>query len=41
MQTMLEKSKAITYLENNVTIKSAVHEDTEAALEAMAEEICK
>ena len=38
MQTMLEKSKAITYLENNVTIKSAVHE---AALEAMAEEICK
>ncbi len=41
MQTMLEKSKAITYLENNVTIKSTVHEDTEAALEAMAEEICK
>lgn len=41
MQTMLEKSKAITYLENNVTIKSAVHEDTEAVLEAMAEEICK
>ncbi len=40
MQTMLEKSKNITYLENNVTIKSAVHEDTEAAIEAMAEEIC-
>lgn len=41
MQTMLEKSKNLTYLENNITIKSAVHEDTEAALEAMAEEICK
>ncbi len=40
MQMMLEKSKNITYLENNVTIKSAVHEDTEAAIEAMAEEIC-
>lgn len=41
MQTMLEKSKNLTYLENNVTIKSAVQEDTEAAIEAMAEEICK
>ena len=40
MQTMLEKSKNLTYLENNVTIRSAVHEDTEAAIEAMAEEIC-
>lgn len=40
MQTMLEKSKNLTYLENNVTIKSAVQEDTEAAIEAMAEEIC-
>lgn len=40
MQTMLEKSKNLTYLENNITIKSAVHEDTEAAIEAMAEEIC-
>ncbi len=40
MQTMLEKSKNLIYLENNVTIKSAVHEDTAAAIEAMAEEIC-
>lgn len=40
MQTMLEKSKNLTYLENNVTIRSAVHEDTEAVIEAMAEEIC-
>ena len=40
MQTMLEKSKNLTYLENNVTIKSAIHEDTAAAIEAMAEEIC-
>lgn len=40
MQTMLEKSKNLTYLENNVTIRSAVHEDTETAIEAMAEEIC-
>ena len=40
MQTMLEKSKNLTYLENNITIKSAIHEDTEAAIEAMAEEIC-
>lgn len=40
MQTMLEKSKNLTYLENNITIKSAIHEDNEAAIEAMAEEIC-
>ena len=40
MQTMLEKSKNLIYLENNVTIKSAVHEDTETVIEAMAEEIC-
>ena len=40
MQTMLEKSKNLTYLENNVTIRSAVHEDTAAVIEAMAEEIC-
>ena len=40
MQTMLEKSKNLTYLENNVTIRSAVHEDTETVIAAMAEEIC-
>lgn len=40
MQTMLEKSKNLIYLENNVTIRSAVHEDTETVIEAMAEEIC-
>lgn len=40
MQTMLEKSKNLIYLENNVTIRSAVHEDTAAVIEAMAEEIC-
>ena len=40
MQGMFEKSKELTFFENSVTIKSAMNADTEAALEAMAEEIC-
>ncbi len=39
MQGMLEKSKNITFYDNNVTIKSAVKPETEAAIEKMAEEI--
>ncbi len=40
MLGMLEKSKNLTYFENNVTIKSAVKADTVDAIEALAEEIC-
>lgn len=41
MKGMFEKSKAITMTENCVTVKSAVNADTEAAIEAMAEELMK
>ncbi len=40
MAGMLEKSKNITYAETAVTIKSAVNEDTAAAIEKLAEELC-
>lgn len=39
MAGMLEKSKNITYLNNSVTIKSALNDESSAAIEAMAEEI--
>ncbi len=39
MAGMLEKSKDLTYLTNSVTIRSALNAESEAALEAMAEEI--
>ena len=41
MQGMLEKSKNITWLENNVKITSSLSEANEAEIEAMAEELCK
>ncbi len=41
MKGKFEKSKNITWLENNVKITSAVKADTVAALDAMAEELCK
>lgn len=41
MKSKFEKSKNITWLENNVKIMSAVKADTIAQIEAMAEELCK
>lgn len=41
MKSKFEKSKNITWLENNVKIMSAVKADTVAQIEAMAEELCK
>ena len=41
MQGMFEKSKNITWLENNVKIMSSLSEVNEAEIEAMAEELCK
>ncbi len=41
MKGKFEKSKNITWLDNNVKITSAVKADTVAALDAMAEELCK
>ncbi len=40
MKGMLEGSKNLTYLENTVTVKSALKEDTRAAIAAMADELC-
>lgn len=39
MSTMLENSKNITYLENSVTIKSALTDENIAAIKAMAKEL--
>ena len=41
MQGMFEKSKNITWLENNVKITSSLSEANEAEIEALAEELCK
>ncbi|MBO5439157.1 MAG: flavin reductase [Clostridia bacterium] len=41
MKGMLEKSKNLTYLENNVKIMSALNEESTAQLENMAKELCK
>ena len=41
MKGMLEKSKNLTYLENNVKIMSALNEESTAQLDAMAKELCK
>ena len=41
MKKMLEKSKNITYSENNVQIKSAVSDANLEQLEALAKELCK
>ncbi len=41
MKGMLEKSKNLTYAENEVTILSALNSDSTAKLEAMAEELCR
>lgn len=41
MSGMFEKSKNITFTEESVTIRSALNEDSEAAIERLAEELCK
>ena len=41
MKKMLEKSRDITYAENNVTIKSALTDANRAQLDALAQELCK
>lgn len=41
MKGMLEKSKNITFTENNVHIKSAVNEQNVAEIKALAKELCK
>ena len=41
MKAMLEKSKNLTYAENNVTILSALNETSTAQVKALAAELCK
>ena len=41
MKDMLEKSKNLTYTENNVRILSALNEESSAQLSAMADELCR
>ena len=41
MKKMLENSKNISFLSNDVTIKSAPNDETEKALDSMAEELCR
>ncbi len=41
MRTMLEGCKNISFAENNVTIRSALSEESLAKLDALAEELCR
>ena len=41
MKGMFEKSKNITWLESNATIKSALNDDSRTQIEAMAKELCQ
>lgn len=41
MRGMLEKSKNLTYTEGGVTIRSALNEDSLAAIDALAQELCR
>ena len=41
MKGLLEKSKNLTYAENEVKIMSALNEESEKQLAALAEELCK
>jgi len=41
MKMMLEKSKNITYTENNVSIRSAMNQTNREQITAMAEELCR
>ena len=40
MRAMLEKSKNITYTDTTVTVMSALNAQSEAAIEALAKELC-
>jgi hypothetical protein len=41
MKGMFEKSKNITYTDTTVKIMSALSAESEAQIEALAEELCK
>ena len=41
MKGMLEKSKNLTFAENEVTILSALNDDSSAKLDALADELCR
>lgn len=41
MTAMFEKSKNITYAQNNVTIRCAVNDETSVAIDKLAEELCQ
>ena len=41
MKKMFENSKNLSFLSNDVTIKSAPNDETEKALDSMAEELCR
>ena len=41
MKAMLEKSKNITYTENNVKIMSALNDESKAQVDALAKELCQ
>ncbi len=41
MRAMLEKSKNITYTENNVKIMSALNDESKAQVDALAKELCQ
>jgi hypothetical protein len=41
MKTMLEKCKDLTFTETSVKIMSALNEESEIALESLANELCK
>ena len=41
MKGMLEKSKNLTYCENDVKIISAMNEESRAQIDALASELCK
>lgn len=41
MKSMFEKSKNITFYEENVSIKSSINDDVEASLDRLAKEICQ
>ena len=41
MKGLLEGCKGITWAENTVTIRSALNAESEKALDALAEELCR
>ena len=41
MKGMFEKSKNLAFAENEVTIRSAINDETKAQIEALADELSK